>query len=109
DAPAREAVASGVERGPGDDEIRLVSFHKVEDRPDGVVLVLAEEVVAAEDGADDVGRAAECALKCLTRPDGAVLALRTLPGLLFAANSGKKLIHVVHHAKLGHLSTPSPS
>jgi hypothetical protein len=95
----RQPVATGAEGGPGDEEIGLLHFEQGEQLGQGVLLVLAEVVVAAGKRHHDFD-SVQLGGQAATRADRAFEPGGRRLGCLLAAQAGKELVEVVdrsHH------------
>ena len=95
DRAARVAVAARSERGAAHEHVRLVLCQPVEQPFKGVLLVLAEVVVAAGERVGD----SRCRARGPDRPRPSMRVGGVLRGLL-AAEPGEELVEVVddlHH------------
>ena len=92
DLHAAHAVAAGIERRPGDDDIRRRTNHRVEHRRERFVLMLVEIIVADVYRASDRRSRTELDLQG-PRGTGAPVDLADRQaGLIFAAQPREKLI-----------------
>ena len=105
---ARVAVAPRAEGGPRDEERRLLGRDQPEQPLERLVLVLAEEVVAARHGRCDLD-AFELRRETAPRPHRALEPQRLRRSGLLAAEAREELVQVVdglHHAIAWSVSWP---
>ena len=105
-ACAGEAVTTGVERGAGNEDVGLRLVDDLGDECLGFVLVLAEEVVAADDEADrfDIASLGHDARR---RTDELGLEGRLVISLVLAADAAEELVQIEKYC-LSH-GQPPPS
>src|SRR6185295_18470045 len=98
DRAAGDAVAAALERRAGDQQVRFVFGHLLDQLIDRVLLVLGKIVVAAKDCRNDFAVLAESLLQRAARADQARFDLRPDVRFIFAADLGEELIQVMYDA-----------
>ena len=99
DVRAGEAVPAGAERGAGDQHVGLKPRELARDGVERGVLLLAHEVVAADDRRHDLRRVAERLLERTPWPHRALAHGHADVSLLLAADPGEELIDEVDDAE----------
>src|SRR6266545_3151245 len=95
DMSAGQAIASGAERGTRDDHIGSEPAQRRGDGREGLILPLAHEVVAADEGGHDLRGIAQRLLERAPRAHPAIARGHADMRLVLAADPGKELIDVM--------------
>ena len=93
---AHHTVASGIESGPGNNNLRLSGPHGIQDARDRFILVLVKVIVADIDRAHDHRLSTRFRLQSPRRPGAALDDADRHTGFFLAAETGKKLIDDVN-------------